>query len=266
VNVNGTTYGPYSGHKMRAMVGKGQLTASDLVHSEDGTAWVQAEADSTIGSLFRRPQAHRRSLQKLAGRAEFVLGLFVLIAIGWLAWPYITLYKLGVAVSDGDSASLEVLVSWGSVRQGLRGDLNAALLAQMRADAKSDTDRLSAGLTALIGPAVINQMIDSYVTPQGIATLIRTGKPAPAANPTVPTATARSPQQLIQQVQYAFFSGGPFTFRVDFLPESDASIKSPMTLLFQWFGTWRLTSINLPRELLDGMKSAGGNTGQRPVR
>jgi hypothetical protein len=61
---------------------------------------------------------------------------------------------------------LERRVAWDSVRGGLREDFNAVLARSTQA----------AGLAALVGPAIINNAIDSFVAPQGIASLLRIAK------------------------------------------------------------------------------------------
>jgi hypothetical protein len=75
----------------------------------------------------------------------------------WIAWPYYAAYDLATALRDGDSVALENRVAWDSVRQSLRADLNAILLRDVGSN----------NLAAAIGPAIINQMIEGFVTPQG---------------------------------------------------------------------------------------------------
>jgi hypothetical protein len=98
-----------------------------------------------------------------------------------------------------------------------------------------------------LAPAIINQAIDGYVTPRAVANVIRTGKPS--ENDTI---ASQQPRQFsLKQVNYAFFSGGPFTFKVEIFPENDRPIQSPVTLLFRWSGDWKLTRIVLPADAMD---------------
>jgi hypothetical protein len=59
------------------------------------------------------------------------------------------------------------------------------------------------------------------------------------------------------QVKYAFFSGGPLTFKVEWIAEHDLPFKNPTTLVFKWDGSWRLTRI-LCHKNLD--KDEGGDS------
>jgi tetratricopeptide (TPR) repeat protein len=198
----------------------------------------------------------------LKRRTKIVLILAgLVVAVGWLAWPYYALYDLITAVKNGDAVALEERVAWDSVRQGLRGDLSAFLLQKLSADAKARNNdagaALGAGLAAAFGPAIINQLIDSYVTPQTISTLIRTGKPSVpiGGTPTADTSGEQKHQPDLKLVRFAFFSGGPFTFKVEIAPEG-GSVQKELGLLFKWSGDWKLTRIILPADAMDAFQSA----------
>jgi hypothetical protein len=194
-----------------------------------------------------------------------VVAAVVIIAIatlGWGAWPYYALYDLITAVRNGDPIALEDRVAWDSVRQGLRGDLNAFLLQKLSADARTRNNDAGAtfgvGLAAAFGPAIINQLVDSYITPQAISTLIGTGKPfAPIGGTlTADNASGEQKNQLdLKQVRFAFFSRGPFTFKVEIAPER-ASVQKELGLVFKWSGDWKLTRIILPADAMEAFQSA----------
>ena len=142
----------------------------------------------------------------LGGRRRFkeacmkfgIIGLLILVALGWIAWPYYAVYDFANAIQQGDQVALERRVAWDSVRGGLREDFNAVLARSTQ----------GAGLAALVGPAIINNAIDSFVTPQGIASLLRIAKaPIPNADRS-PSSTIDDKQRdrlQLEQVKYAFF-------------------------------------------------------------
>jgi hypothetical protein len=109
----------------------------------------------------------------------------------------------------------------------LRGDLNAVLLQKLTTNAKTDTSSgaaLGAGLAVMLGPAIIDRMVDSYVTPQTIAAANRANRTdnlsSGAVNvPTNFNETTQAARRIRwDQIKYAFFWGGPLTFRVDLIP------------------------------------------------
>ena len=57
------------------------------------------------------------------------------------------------------------------------------------------------------------------------------------------------------RIRYAFFTGGPFAFRVDLRPDSD-TVKRPLVLLFRWSGDWRLTRVFLPTDAFGNTRPA----------
>ena len=133
----------------------------------------------------------------------------IIIAL-WIGWPYYAAYSLFIAFRDGDVSVLEDRVAWDSVRQGLRGDLSASILGTLTADLKKDdASAIGSGLAMLIGPAIINQAINNYLTPQAIAAAKRADASTSSnngalANIDKTVQNARRELQL-DQVRYAFF-------------------------------------------------------------
>jgi hypothetical protein len=104
------------------------------------------------------------------------------------------------------------------------------------------------------------------VTPGGIAAAIRSGTiPVPSAAQIGGSAVDQGPAPTLDnkqqrrlpwgQVRYAFFSGGPLSFRVDIDPDNAERSQRPVTLLFKWTGDWKLSRIFLP---LDALPNAQG--------
>ena len=59
------------------------------------------------------------------------------------------------------------------------------------------------------------------------------------------------------QIKYAFFSGSPLKFRINFVPDQDPALKQPFEFRFQWDGSWKLTRVILPSALIDSHLSVG---------
>lgn len=237
VHIDGKTYGPYSGHQIRNMAKQDQIIGSDFVHPDGGSNWGQAADDPILGAIFRKPKAVRLPLAKFTGfsprRVSAAISILFLCIAAWIAWPYYAAYDLVVAIRDGNVSALENRIAWDSVRRSLRDDLNASLLKTI--GTKTGSEDIGSGLAVLFGPAVINQMVDGYVTPQGIANLIRSGKPladdkkSPSANL---IATSKKPSSFkFEQIKYAFFSGSPLTFMVQLAVDNEPTEEGLVTLL-----------------------------------
>ncbi|VIO73312.1 hypothetical protein CI1B_49170 [Bradyrhizobium ivorense] len=167
-------------------------------------------------------------------------------ALCWIAWPCHVAYNLAVALKDGNASAIESRVDWEHLRQGLRADLNAMVLQNVSRTGSSPS---ASGLVAALAPAIINQMIDGYITPQGMANLVGQKTRARAGGAT--TGDGNGEGFDLSRVQHAFFDGGPFTFKVQLRNEKPN--EEPFVILFHWDGSWRLNRLVLP-------KSAFGNT------
>jgi Protein of unknown function (DUF2939) len=201
-------------------------------------------------------------------------GAIILIALGWITWPYYALYDFSRGMQQGDQVALEHRVAWDSVRQGLRDDFNAIFLESFSKNVDTSSP-LSTGLVALFGPTLINNVIDSYVTPRGLANLVRSGKaPIPDVARTFTGADQTSASRFDgkqkdrlpwEQVRFAFFSGGPLTFRVDIIPDSAQPGDRPVTLLFKWAGDWKLARLFLPLDAIQNTKAEADKAKHNPV-
>lgn len=192
-----------------------------------------------------------------------ILAVALLLVIGWTAWPYWAAWSLANAVKKGDAVAIEGKVDWEPLRAGLRDEAKSFMMAKIAADSKKDEKGMgafAASLAAMMGPKIVDGLVDSMVTPQGIARLVSGQSPAAAA-----AASAAQPDPKPQGtgfrydlVKWAFFSD-PTTFRID-VAAADGSKKadgSPVvtTMLFRWSGSWKLSRIFLPLDQLGGSSS-----------
>lgn len=93
------------------------------------------------------------------------------LLIAFVAWPYVTAYRLKAAVKSGDTAALADLIEFPTLRQGLKEQLNAAMLARLAAEPGGDGGLL-AGLGLALAGTFIDKAVDAYVTPAGVARLV----------------------------------------------------------------------------------------------
>lgn len=129
-----------------------------------------------------------------AAAAAVALALVAAYAIS----PYLAMGALRAAAVDGDRDRLEELVDFPRVRESLKADLNAALLAKMKSDPDM-RDNPFAGLGLALAPMIVDRTIDAYVTPAGLAQLAdsnRAAQPAPdQPAPSTPAVTSAAPAQ-----------------------------------------------------------------------
>ena len=96
------------------------------------------------------------------------------------ASPWWTLHQLRSGVQDHDAQKLDELVDFPSLREGLKSDITARLIRQAK---RSEVrNRGFAQLGLFFGAAIVDQIVDSYVTPDGIDSLMRGATPTDNTN------------------------------------------------------------------------------------
>jgi len=157
------------------------------------------------------------------------IGAFLVVALAYGVYPYVTLYRLGQAIRHGDAATLQSMVDWPSVREGIKEDI-CDLVIDEPPEAKGGGKLPPFGAGFVRGIAA--NAIDERVTPQALATV--------AKQPATATGSAVS-------VSWAFFDS-PSEFVVDLNAPGQASpIRLQMDLRD---GSWEVTRVWLPPDLL----------------
>jgi hypothetical protein len=171
----------------------------------------------------------------------FVTMLAVVFAYG--AYPYVTLFRLGLAIHSADAATLQRLVDWPAVREGIKEDVCDLVVD----DAPSNSSQL-APFGASFMRGIASSSIDQAVTPEALVKVAM----SPAAEPIGHRATKAEPQKDAPvgadvHVDWAFFDS-PTTFLVSLRTQGQAApIKLEMDLKD---GVWQVDRVWLPADLL----------------
>lgn len=161
-----------------------------------------------------------------------VIGACVAVAMAYGIYPYVTLYRLGQAIRNGDAAALHSMVNWDSVREGIKEDICDTVVDQPP-QAKADGQLPPFGAGFLRG--IATNVVDKQVTPEALVQAARQPERAQNAGSTP------------VQVSWAFFAG-PSTFMVDL---SGSGQPDPIRLQMDLRdGAWHVTRVWLPPGLL----------------
>ncbi len=167
-----------------------------------------------------------------------LLATMLSVGVAYAAYPYATLYRLGSAIEGADSSTLETLVDWPAVREGIKEDV--CDLGTDDPGPKTGAELPAFGASFMRG--IASSAIDQAVTPQALLAATST---LPASHP--------SQQSADVHVIWAFFDS-PTTFQVSLRARGQAEpIKLEMDLQH---GEWRVQRVWLPAELL----SSGSKT------
>jgi hypothetical protein len=161
-----------------------------------------------------------------------VIGACLAIAIAYGVYPYVTLFRLGQAVRNGDAVALQSMVNWDAVREGIKEDICDLVVDQPpKAQARGQLPPFGAGFLR----GIATNVVDKQVTPEAVVQAVRQPDPGQSV--------ASAPVQ----VSWAFFAG-PYTFMVDLSGQGQTDpIRLQMDLRD---GAWHVTRVWLPPGLL----------------
>jgi hypothetical protein len=167
----------------------------------------------------------------MVGR-KAIAGAVAALALAYVVYPYATLYRLGHAIRSGDATTLQSMVDWPAVREGIKEDI-CDLVIDQPAEAKANGQLPPFGAGFVRGIAA--NAVDARVTPEALVAAAQQ-----------PNATPMR-QGAAVQVSWAFFSS-PAEFQVDlYAPGQIEPIRLQLDLRY---GTWQVTRVWLPAELL----------------
>lgn len=183
-----------------------------------------------------------------AMRKKALMALGVLAA-GYVAYPYVTLLRLGDAIRRGDATPLEALVEWDQVREGIKEDIcDNALPAppvQQTAEDHQSGSLPPFGFSFVRG--IAGNVIDKNVTPTALVSAAQhfnsgDSDRAESSGPAEPPANPR--------IVWAFFDSAT-SFCVELMPPGDATAHQPIRIQMELTrGQWKVTRAWLPPAML----------------
>ena len=140
----------------------------------------------------------------------------LLVAALLLAWiiaaPWFTAYRIRDAAQTHDAQALASYVDFASVRQSLKDQMNARLLHKMSESSGTELNPLAA-LVAPFAGAVVDKLVDAYITPAGVAELMagsRPNDPPPSAPASTTDEADRGAPKPLAQADMAYRSWSRF--------------------------------------------------------
>lgn len=109
------------------------------------------------------------------GHMKLAAVLFAFLLVGYAAAaPYITVYQIRQAAKEADADALEQHIDFQSVRESLKAQMNAHIMANAEATMK---DNPFAAFGVALATAMVENMVTSFVTPAGLAQMMKGDKP-----------------------------------------------------------------------------------------
>jgi hypothetical protein len=177
----------------------------------------------------------------LVGAALFLAGYF--------GSPWLTLLALKNALPSGDRDRIESLVDFPALRENLKAEFGAMMAAQMQSDVDL-RDNPFAGLGMAIAPTIVNNIVDSMVTPTNLAHLAGASKVSSAGPDTaVQPSSSSFLKKPLSGLSYSY--SGLNRFRAK--PTDGPTIVLERRGLF----SWKLIRLDFPDSFFNQTTTAG---------
>lgn len=159
-----------------------------------------------------------------------------LLAAGFFAYPYVTLYRLGMALNAGDAALLAHLVDWDSVRDGIKEDICDAVTEVPATTVAQNNILPPFGFSFVRG--VAGNLIDANVNPDNLVSASHLAGPA------------LRPEREMLGLRWAFFDS-PSSFTVAYHAPGQQAGEPDLRLQLEFrHFEWKVIRAWLPPSLL----------------
>jgi hypothetical protein len=200
-------------------------------------------------------------------QTQVACAIIVIITFGAASFasPFWAMRQLRAAAAAGDPAALEKYVDFPALRESVKTELQATVIAPMVANSKLK-DSPIAGLGAMMATAMLGPVVDSMVSPAGIAKMVQghpeamgaappdasepaspaTQSATPAAAPTTSAPDSSSQAERKAVVHPVSHYDGLSHFVVTY--DVDGSTAKSAQLILRRDGpfSWKLAGVKLP--------------------
>lgn len=165
----------------------------------------------------------------------------VFVLVGYVAaGPYITLFQLKAGVEEQNSDKLSDNVDFPVLRQNLKEQLNANIMKSTMTELK---DNPFAALAIGFASTMVDNMLDSLVTPAGLASLMEGKKPQQKEVSGTSVKSTSSNGTPFENASYSFESTSKFLVKVP-----DVTGEVVQFTLTRSGINWKLSNIIIPMD------------------
>jgi len=110
----------------------------------------------------------------------WIAGVVLALVVGYVAaGPYLTVSAIKTGIVEKDSEKLSENIEFPTLRQNMKEQFNAAMMKNTATELK---DNPFAALAAALATKMVDGIVDSFVTPSGLAALMEGKKPSKGEN------------------------------------------------------------------------------------
>lgn len=158
-------------------------------------------------------------------------------AIGFYFSPYIAVYNMKNAAEKQDADALSRYVDYPALRESLKANFNAMMASEI-----AQSDNPFGALGTALGAALVNQMIDAFITPESLAMMIKGEEPQ--IGNTEKQHTEKSASKVEAETSMSYEGLNQFVVKV----KDKSSSEDPVRFIYKRAGiiSWKLSALRLP--------------------
>jgi len=166
------------------------------------------------------------------------IGVVILVlVVGYAAaGPYLTISAIKTGIVEKDSEKLSENIDFPTLRQNIKEHLNAEMMKSAATELK---DNPFAALAAGLATKMVDGIVDSFVTPSGLAALMEGKKPSKEGNGGNPSPPKKG--DLFKNARYSYDSTSKFSIWVP----NDKGEEARFILKREGL-SWKLVNIIIP--------------------
>jgi hypothetical protein len=180
---------------------------------------------------------------------RWIVGGFSLAAVlaagYYLASPFLALNSLKNSFANKDADKVNQYIDYPALREDLKGQLMAAAIKNMQSDPEMSSNPFSGFAAAMVGP-MVNAMVDSYVTPSGMKTVMALSSGEQASQDETSQNLAERAKDLNEALKKTSF-GYEGLDKFGVTATGDDGAKTKLMFARSGFADWKLKGVVLPQ-------------------
>ena len=167
----------------------------------------------------------------------WIAGVILVLIVGYVAaGPYLTVSEIKTGIVEKDSEKLSENIEFPTLRQNMKEQFNAAMMKNAATELKNNP---FAALAAGLATKMVDGIVDSFVTPSGLAALMEGKKPSKGGN--VGNTPSPKKNDLFKNARYSYDSISKFSIWVP----NDKGEETRFVLKRDGF-SWKLVNLVVP--------------------
>lgn len=167
----------------------------------------------------------------------FMCFLVTISVVGFYFTPYLSVYNMKKAAEKQNADALSRYVDYPALRESLKANFNAMMASEI-----TQSDNPFGALGTALGAALVNQMIDAFITPESLAMMIKGEEPQ--IGDSGKEHKEKSSPETEAETSMSYEGINQFVVKV----KDKNSSEDPIKFIYKRAGiiSWKLSALRLP--------------------